>query len=64
MTQRHVPTLRKEFVKLLTTDVGKTKRSKDYNQAVFLDDGKAAWAETTLDMILQKFDQAWDNVSK
>lgn len=64
MTQRHVPTLRKEFVRLLTTDVGRSKRAKGYNRAVFMNNGKAAWSETTLNDILEAFDKAWDNISK
>jgi len=56
-------TLRAEFIRLLTED-GPTsdRRRRDYNQAIFLDSGHAIWCETDLDMVLDKFDRAQQNV--
>lgn len=70
--------LREEFVRLLTVD-GPTKdrRRKDFNQAIFMGPdpaldaeaqawwiGKPVWDETTLDMVMEKFDRAVKNLSR
>ncbi len=51
--------LRDEFLRLLTVE-GPTndRRRKDYNQAVFDPGGWPIWSETSLDMIMDKFDKA------
>lgn len=57
--------LRAEFVRLLTTDSPhQDRRQRDFNQAVFMEDGKPVWNETTLDMITSKFDKAVKNVER
>jgi hypothetical protein len=57
--------LRAEFVRLLTTDSPhQDARRRDFNQAVFMADGKAVWSETTLDMIMGKFDKAARNLER
>lgn len=57
--------LRAEFVRLLTTDSPhRDRRKRDFNQAVFMEDGKPVWDETTLDMITSKFDKAVKNVER
>ena len=71
--------LRAEFVRLLTEDSEtRDRRRKEYNQAIFMPDasgspdyatrgvfysGKAVWSETTLDMVLYKFDKAVKNLA-
>lgn len=53
-----------EFVRLLTTDSShRDRRRRDFNQAVFMADGKPVWTETTLDMITRKFEKAVRNIS-
>lgn len=53
-----------EFVRLLTTDSPHhDRRRRDFNQAVFMADGKPVWTETTLDMITGKFEKAVRNIS-
>jgi hypothetical protein len=57
--------LLKEFVRLLTTDsVQQDRRRRDFNQAVFMDDGKPVWTETTLDMIASKYWKAVRNLER
>ncbi len=52
-----------EFVRLLTTDSPhQDRRRRDFNQAVFMADGKPVWTETTLDMIMGKFEKAVRNI--
>lgn len=59
-----VTRLRAEFVRLLTTDSPHTdRRKRDFNQAVFMADGKPVWTETTLDMITDRFDRAARNIA-
>lgn len=53
--------LRAEFIRLLTVD-SPDHRRRDFNQAVFMDDGNACWTRTTLDMITGKFDRAARNL--
>lgn len=71
--------LRAEFVRLLTEDSEtKDARRREFNQALFFPDqrgtpdyatrgvfysGKAVWSETTLDMVLDKFDKAVKNIA-
>jgi hypothetical protein len=63
MSDDHAASLREEFVRLLTTDSPhQDKRRRDFNQAVFMADGRAVWTETDLDMIMSKFDKAARNV--
>jgi len=51
--------LRAEFLQLLTEDGPTTdRRRREYNQAVFMPDGQPVWSETTLDMVMDKFDRA------
>jgi hypothetical protein len=38
------------------------RRRKDYNQAVFMDDGKAVFSSTDLDMIMIAFDEAASDI--
>ena len=53
-----------EFVRLLTTDSPhQDRRRRDFNQAVFMADGRPVWTETTLDMITGKFEKAIRNIS-
>lgn len=55
--------LYEEFVRLLTTDSPHhDRRRRDFNQAVFMADGKPVWTETTLDMITDKFEKAARNL--
>jgi len=55
--------LLKEFVRLLTTDSPhQDRRRRDFNQAVFMVDGKPVWTETTLDMVTGKFEKAVRNL--
>lgn len=55
--------LRGEFMRLLTEDSGtRDARRKDFNQAVFMADGGPVWTETTLNMIMGKFDKAVRNL--
>ena len=51
--------LRAEFLRLLTED-GPTsdRRRRDYNQAIFMPNGRAVWTSTDLDMVMDKFDRA------
>ncbi len=51
--------LRVEFLRRLTQD-GPTRdrRRRDFNQAVFDPNGWAVWSETSLDMVMDKFDRA------
>jgi hypothetical protein len=54
--------LRKEFLRLLT-EGGSTedRRRNGYNQPVFAsepDGGYAIWSNTSLDMVMDKFDKA------
>lgn len=55
--------LRAEFVRLLTVD-SPDRRRRDFNQAVFMDDGNACWTRTTLDLITVKFDRAARNLER
>lgn len=54
--------LRAEFLRLLTEDSEvKDRRRKGYNQAIFATEsegGHAVFTGTSLDMVLDKFDQA------
>jgi hypothetical protein len=52
--------LRREFLRLLTTDSEtKDRRRRDYNQAIFnAEKGWAIWTSTDLDMVMDKFDAA------
>jgi len=61
-----IPALRAEFVRLLTVDSPHhDKRRRDFNQAIFMaPDGKPVWNETTLDMVLGKFDRAIHNLER
>ena len=55
--------LRDEFLRLLVTDSDHhDRRRKDYNQAIFMDNGRAIWTETDLPMVMDKFDQAVRNL--
>lgn len=58
--------LRKEFLRLLTTDSEtKDRRRKDFNQAIFnAEHGWAVWSDTDLDMVMEKFDKAARNLLK
>ena len=52
-----------EFVRLLTTDSPHhDRRRRDFNQAIFMPDGRPVWTETTLDMITGKFERAVCNL--
>lgn len=61
--------LRDLFIKRMTVDSEHNdRRRKDYNQAIFCDFGRgvheAVWNETTMEMVLQCFDDAvydWQN---
>lgn len=55
-----VEQLRAAFLRALTIDSPHgDHRRKDYNQALFdPDKGFAVWSHTTLDMVMDKFDQA------
>lgn len=65
MTEDLAASLRAEFVRLLTTDSpDQDRRRRDFNQAVFMEDGKPVWTETDLDMIMDKFDKAARNVTR
>lgn len=65
MTEDLAASLRAEFVRLLTTDSpDQDRRRRDFNQAVFMKDGKPVWTETDLDMIMDKFDKAARNVTR
>jgi hypothetical protein len=60
--------LRDEFLRLLTED-GPTKdrRRKEFNQAIFAPESDGGWAVfdgTSLDMVMEKFDQAEKNCAK
>jgi len=50
--------IRELFVKYLTED-SKTKdrRKKEFNQAIFMENGKQVFNGTSLDMVLEKFDK-------
>jgi hypothetical protein len=51
--------LRTEFLRLLTEDSAtKDRRRKEYNQAIFMDNGLSIWSQTTLDMVMYAFDRA------
>lgn len=54
--------LRAEFIRLLTEDSEtKDRRRKSYNQAIFAPEdrgGYAIFTGTSIDMVLDKFDQA------
>jgi hypothetical protein len=56
--------LRTEFLRLLTENsITTDRRRKDYNQAIF--DPREGWAvftNTSLDMVMAKFDRATRNV--
>ncbi len=57
--------LREEFIALLTRDSETTdRRRKDYNQAVFMDNGESSWTSIDLDMVLEKFDKAVKNINR
>ena len=57
--------LRAEFVRLLTTDSPHhDRRRRDYSQALFMEDGRPVWTETTLDMVMAKFDRAVRNLRR
>jgi hypothetical protein len=54
-----------EFVRLLTTDSPQQdRRRRDFNQAVFMENGKPVWTETTLDMIAGKYWKAVRNLER
>lgn len=61
-----IETLRELFIKRMTVDSETTdRRRKDFNQAIFhFDDDEpekgsyAVWSETTLEMVMQCFDDA------
>lgn len=59
-----VDALRKEFVRLLTTDSEThDRRRRDFNQAIFTaDEGWAIWSSTDLNMVMDKFEDAARNV--
>ena len=58
--------LRRAFVARLTVDsTTKKRRSKGYNQAIFLpldEGGAAAWTRTDLAMVMAAFDAAFQDV--
>jgi hypothetical protein len=55
--------LRAEFLRLLTTDSAtKDARRRDFNQAIFMTDGRAVWSSTDLEMVMSKFDRAVRNL--
>lgn len=64
--------LRAEFLRLLTTDSRtKDRRRREFNRALFISapgdvylDGKPVWTETTLDMVMEKFDKAVRNTAE
>ncbi len=54
-----------EFVRLLTTDSPhRDRRRRDFNQAVFMENGKPVWTETTLDMVASKYWKAVRNIER
>lgn len=64
-TAQHVTIadLRVEFIRLLTKDSEThDRRRREFNQALFMPDGKAVWSATTLSMILSKFEKAVSNL--
>lgn len=56
--------LRDEFLRLLTQDSETNdRRRKEFNQALFnAEQGWAIWNQTTLDMVMSKFDKAVQNL--
>lgn len=58
--------IRKAFVRHLTVDSEhQDRRKKDYNQAVFnADTGNSTWTNTSIDMVLDKFDKAINEMLK
>jgi N-methylhydantoinase B/oxoprolinase/acetone carboxylase alpha subunit len=65
VTRAEAAALRAEFVRLLTADSPHhDARRRDFNQAVFMADGNAAWTATTLEMVMGKFDKAVKNLER
>ncbi len=60
------PTLRTEFLRLLTQDSEtRDRRRREYNQAIFnAEEGWAVWSSTDLEMVMGKFDKAVEAISK
>ena len=61
--KKNFANLRELFIKRMTIDSEHNdRRRKDYNQAIFCDYGRgeheAVWNETTMEMVLQCFDDA------
>lgn len=60
--------LREEFLRLLTEDSETNdRRRKEYNQAIFdtmENGGCTVWTSTTLDMVMDKFDQAVKGIGR
>lgn len=61
--KKTIAELRDLFIKRMTVDSEHNdRRRKDYNQAIFCDFGRgeheAVWNETTMEMVLQCFDDA------
>ena len=54
--------LRAEFLRLLTEDSATgDRRRKDFNRAIFMENGLSIWSQTTLDMVIYAFDRAVEN---
>ena len=64
--QNLVYRLRQEFVTMMTCDSEtRDRRRREYNQAIFSPEdagGWEIWSETTLGMVLDKFDKAVKNL--
>jgi hypothetical protein len=59
MTLVNTNELRREFVRLLTTDSHtQDRRRREFNQAIFAPEGWAVFNGTDLDMVMEKFDKA------
>ena len=61
----NINNVRNEFFRLLTQDSPHSdRRKKDYNQAIFSVDGWAVFTSTNLEMVMNKFDKAVDNLER
>jgi hypothetical protein len=55
--------LRELFVQRLTVDSEtRDRRRKDFNSAIFMDDGVAVFTRTSLDMVMAAFDAALEDL--
>ena len=51
--------LRERFLYYLTVDSEtQDRRRKDFNQAIFMENGHPCFTRTDLDMVMEKFDRA------